>query len=52
VLEYDGDEVKIFRSFPFGGRTMLAHFSLSTGAQYYREIEALTTEEPVSAPND
>jgi 3',5'-cyclic AMP phosphodiesterase CpdA len=47
VLEYEGDEVKIFRKFPFGGQTMLAHFSLSTGAQYYRELEELTTNEPV-----
>ncbi len=47
VLQYDGDEVKIFRKFPFGGETMLAHFALSTGAQYFRELEALTTEDPV-----
>lgn len=44
VLEYDGDEVRIFRRYPFGGSTMLAHFSLSTGAQYYREIEGIAGE--------
>ena len=49
VLEYEGDEVKIYRRFPFGGQTVLAHFSLSTGAQYVRELEALTTNEPIAA---
>lgn len=49
VLEWDGDEVKIHRRFPFGGQTMLAHFSLSTGAQYYRELDVLVTDEPVTS---
>ncbi|HEX8099037.1 MAG TPA: metallophosphoesterase [Actinomycetota bacterium] len=44
VVEVEGDEVKISRQFPFGGQTMLAHFSLSTGTQYYRELEALVQE--------
>lgn len=48
VLEYDGDEVRIFRRYPFGGATMLAHFSLSSGAQYYREIEGIVSD-PVQA---
>lgn len=39
VLEFEGDEVKIFRQFPFGGGNVIAHFSLSTGAQYHRELE-------------
>jgi 3',5'-cyclic AMP phosphodiesterase CpdA len=39
VLEIDGDEVKILRKFPFGGSNVIAHFSLSTGAQYFRELE-------------
>jgi hypothetical protein len=33
--------VKIHRKFPFGGQTILAHFSLSTGAQFHRHLEAL-----------
>ncbi len=39
VLEYEGDEVKIWRRFPFGGGSVIAHFSLSTGAQFLRELE-------------
>ncbi|MBI4260787.1 MAG: metallophosphoesterase [Actinobacteria bacterium] len=42
VLELEGDEVKISRRYPFGGQTVIAHFSLSTGTQYFRELEALT----------
>jgi 3',5'-cyclic AMP phosphodiesterase CpdA len=47
VLELDGDEVKISRRYPFGGETLIAHFSLSNGTQYYREIEVLI-QEPVA----
>jgi 3',5'-cyclic-AMP phosphodiesterase len=47
VLELDGDEVKISRRYPFGGETRIAHFSLSNGTQYYREIEVLI-QEPVA----
>jgi 3',5'-cyclic AMP phosphodiesterase CpdA len=50
VLHFEDDEVKISRRFPFGGETTLAHFSLSTGVQYYREIEALT--HPVSTAGE
>ncbi len=39
VLEFEGDEVRIHRKFPFGGGNVIAHFSLSTGAQYHRELE-------------
>jgi len=39
VLEFEGDEVKITRRFPFGGGSIIAHFSLSSGQQYYREFE-------------
>ena len=49
VLRFEDDDVRISRKFPFGGETALAHFSLSTGAQYYRELEALTRNDPVSA---
>jgi 3',5'-cyclic-AMP phosphodiesterase len=48
VLELEGDEVKISRRFPFGGQTALAHFCLSTGQQYYRELEVLA-QEPLTA---
>jgi 3',5'-cyclic AMP phosphodiesterase CpdA len=44
VLELDGDEVKISRRYPFGGATPIAHFSLATGTQYYRELEVLIQE--------
>jgi 3',5'-cyclic AMP phosphodiesterase CpdA len=39
VLEFEGDEVKIHRKFPFGPSNVIAHFSLATGAQYQRELE-------------
>jgi hypothetical protein len=39
VLEVDGDDVRIMRRYPFGGASMIAHFSLSTGEQFYREFE-------------
>jgi Icc protein len=44
IIEVEGDEVKINRKFPFGGQTALAHFSLSTGAQYERQLEALVQD--------
>ena len=44
IVEVDRDEVKIHRKFPFGGQTILAHFSLSTGTQYYRELEGLVQD--------
>jgi 3',5'-cyclic AMP phosphodiesterase CpdA len=50
VVEVNGDEVKIFRTFPFGGQTMLAHFSLATGTQYYRELEQLVQEPRSDVP--
>jgi 3',5'-cyclic-AMP phosphodiesterase len=39
VLEFEGDEVKITRRYPFGGGSVIAHFRLSTGEQFYRELE-------------
>ncbi|HYT29897.1 MAG TPA: metallophosphoesterase [Actinomycetota bacterium] len=41
VVEVEGDEVKIQRKFPFGGQTVLAHFSPSSGQQYHRHLESL-----------
>jgi 3',5'-cyclic-AMP phosphodiesterase len=39
VLEFENDEVKITRKYPFGGGSVIAHFRLSTGEQYHRELE-------------
>jgi 3',5'-cyclic AMP phosphodiesterase CpdA len=39
VLEFEGDRVKITRQYPFGGGSVIAHFSLSTGEQFFRELE-------------
>jgi 3',5'-cyclic-AMP phosphodiesterase len=39
VLEFEGDQVKITRKYPFGGGSVIAHFSLSTGEQFHRELE-------------
>jgi Icc protein len=41
VIEIEGDEVKIFRRYPFGGSTLNAHYSMSSGRQFHREIESL-----------
>ena len=43
-IEFDGDEVKIFRKFPFGAQNVIAHFSIATGEQFYRELETVTQE--------
>jgi len=48
VLQFEGDEVKITRKFPFGGGSVIAHFSLSTGEQYRRQFESPV--EPAAAP--
>jgi 3',5'-cyclic AMP phosphodiesterase CpdA len=39
VLRFEGDEVSIARRFPFGGDSVIAHFSLSTGQQFHRTFE-------------
>jgi hypothetical protein len=44
ILEVDGDAVRISRKFPFGERTTLAHFSVSSGVQYERAQEAFMRE--------
>jgi 3',5'-cyclic-AMP phosphodiesterase len=48
VIEFEGGEVKIYRKFPFGVQTVIAHFSIETGDQYFRELEALI--QPAGAP--
>jgi len=42
VVEIEGDGVKNFQKFPFGGRTVLAHFSISSGQQHERNVESPT----------
>jgi len=44
ILEVDGDAVRISRKFPFGERTTLAHFSVSSGVQHERAQEAFMRE--------
>ncbi len=44
VVEIEGDEVKIYRRFPFGGSTLSAHYSISTGEQFSRGLETLVQE--------
>jgi hypothetical protein len=48
VLEFEGDEVKIHRRYPFGESNVIAHFSLATGAQFHRELEPPVQERGVS----
>jgi 3',5'-cyclic-AMP phosphodiesterase len=42
VVGIEEDEVKIFQKFPFGGQTVLAHFSISSGQQHARHVESPT----------
>jgi len=48
VLEFEGDEVKIHRRYPFGESNVIAHFSLATGAQFHRELEPPVQDRGVS----
>jgi 3',5'-cyclic AMP phosphodiesterase CpdA len=50
LVEVDGDEVRILRKFPFGGRTLLARFSMQSGEQYQRVVESLVQEAHREAP--
>lgn len=43
VIHIADDEVQIVRKYPFGPSNTIAHFSLTSGAQYTREIESLLT---------
>jgi Icc protein len=49
VIEIEGGEVKIYRRFPFGGSTLNAHYTISSGEQHFRELEELMQTRP-SAP--
>jgi 3',5'-cyclic-AMP phosphodiesterase len=48
VIEIEGDEVKIHRRFPFGGSTLTAHYSISTGEQHFRELEDMVQGRPAA----
>ncbi|MGH2739875.1 MAG: metallophosphoesterase family protein [Actinomycetota bacterium] len=50
VVEIEGDEVKIYRKFPFGESVLNAHFSIETGEQRYRELEELIQEPRTEVP--
>ncbi len=52
ILTFEGDEVRITRKFPFGAENVIAHFSLSTGAQYHRHLEDPVQRMPASTPQD
>ena len=49
VLEFEGDEVKITRRYPFGAGNVIAHFALSTGRQFHREFEP-SVQQQAAAP--
>jgi Icc protein len=44
ILEIERDEVKIHRKFPFGGQTVMAHFSVTSGQQIHRAQESLVQD--------
>jgi 3',5'-cyclic-AMP phosphodiesterase len=48
VIEVEGDEVKIHRRFPFGGSTLTAQYTISTGEQSFRELEDMVQRGPVA----
>lgn len=41
LIEYERAQVRIHRKFPFGPATLIAHWNVRTGEQYYREFEPL-----------
>jgi 3',5'-cyclic AMP phosphodiesterase CpdA len=46
VLEFDGDELRIWRKFPFGDRQLMTHVSLATRSEFHREHELPVQEQP------
>lgn len=44
VVELEGSDAKIYRKYPFGPSTVIAHFDLTSGNQYYRELEPLVQQ--------
>lgn len=41
IVEYERGQVRIWRKYPFGDATLIAHWSPRTGEQYHREFEPL-----------
>ncbi|HKX25241.1 MAG TPA: metallophosphoesterase [Actinomycetota bacterium] len=48
VIEVEGDEVRIHRRFPFGGSTLTAQYTISTGEQSFRELEDMVQRRPAA----
>jgi Icc protein len=48
VIEVEGGEVKIHRRFPFGGSTLTAQYTISTGEQSFRELEDVVQRRPAA----
>jgi 3',5'-cyclic AMP phosphodiesterase CpdA len=44
VVEIDGPELKIRRTYPFGPSSVIAHFNAATGEEYYRELQNLVVQ--------
>jgi Icc protein len=41
VIEYERNQVRIHRKYPFGQSVVIAHWNVRSGEQYYREFEPL-----------
>lgn len=41
IIEYENNQVRIHRKFPFGASALIAHWNPRTGEQYHREFEPL-----------
>jgi 3',5'-cyclic-AMP phosphodiesterase len=48
VIEVEGDTVRIHRRFPFGGSTLTAQYTISTGEQSFRELEDMVQRRPAA----
>jgi 3',5'-cyclic AMP phosphodiesterase CpdA len=44
VLEFDGEELQIWRKFPFGDRHLMTHVSLAARTEHHRELEPTVRE--------
>jgi 3',5'-cyclic AMP phosphodiesterase CpdA len=44
VLEFDDDELRIWRKFPFGDRQLMTHVSLALRTEHHRELEPTVRE--------
>ena len=48
VITFDGGDVVIRRVYPFGPSSVIAHFNLTTGEEYHRELQNIV-EQPHSS---